>query len=65
MTRDPGDEHPDITERLAVQWAAMGSMANAERAEARAEILRLRSELALCRRVLPDRISKLLYDGEG
>jgi hypothetical protein len=62
---DPGDEHPDIVERLAIRWDGMGDMANAERSEARAEILRLRSELALCRRVLPERISKLLYEGEG
>jgi len=62
---DPGDEHPDIVERLAIHWEGMGDMANTERSEARAEILRLRSELALCRRVLPERISKLLYEGEG
>jgi hypothetical protein len=62
---DPGDEHKDIAERLAIRWEAMGDMANHERAEARDEILRLRKELELCRRVLPIRISRLLYEGEG
>jgi len=43
----------------------MGEMANAERAEARAEILRLRADLELCQRCLPAHISKILYEGSG
>jgi hypothetical protein len=43
----------------------MGEMANAERAEARAEILRLRADLALCQRCLPAHITKILYEGSG
>ena len=55
----------DICDRLAVTWAGMGEMANAERAEARAEIMRLRGELALCQRCLPMHIAKILYEGSG
>lgn len=55
----------DICDRLAVTWAGMGEMANAERAEARAEIMRLRGELALCQRCLPAHIAKILYEGSG
>jgi hypothetical protein len=43
----------------------MGEMANAERSEARAEIMRLRAELALCQRCMPAHIAKLLYEGSG
>jgi hypothetical protein len=43
----------------------MGEMANAERAEARAEILRLRADLELCQRCLPAHIAKILYEGSG
>lgn len=56
---------PDIVERLAILWESMGIMANAERVEARAEILRLREELDRCRRMMPERISRLLYEGRG
>jgi hypothetical protein len=55
----------DIVDRLGVEWAAMGSMANVERAEARAEILRLRGELALCRRILPAHIERIMYETSG
>lgn len=55
----------DIIDRLAVQWTGMGEMANAERLEARTEIVRLREELDRCRRMMPERISRILYDGEG
>lgn len=56
---------PDIADRLAVPWDGMGIMANAERAEARAEILRLREELERCKRLMPERISRILYETEG
>lgn len=56
---------PDIVERLAVALEGMGTMAHAERLEARAEILRLREELDRCRRLMPERTSRLLYEGQG
>lgn len=56
---------PDIVDRLAIPWDGMGIMANAERVEARDEILRLREELDRCRRLMPERTSRLLYEGQG
>jgi hypothetical protein len=44
----------DIVDRLGVEWA-----------EARAEILRLRGELALCRRILPAHIERIMYETSG
>jgi hypothetical protein len=58
-------QRPDIVERLAVAWEGMGTMAHAERLEARAEILRLREELDRCRRLMPERTSRLLYEGKA
>jgi hypothetical protein len=64
---DPGDEHMerDILERLDLLWPGMGDMANDERREAAREIRALRDEVRRLRAVLPERISRILYEGEG
>jgi hypothetical protein len=64
---DPGDEHTDrdILERLDLLWPGMGEMANHERREAAREIRALRDEVRKLRAVLPQRISRILYEGEG
>lgn len=64
---DPGDEHNDrdILERLDIVWEGMGEMANYERREAAREIRALRDEVRKLRAVLPQRISRILYEGEG
>ena len=64
---DPGDEHMerDILERLDLLWPGMGEMANHERREAAREIRALRDEVRRLRAVLPERISRILYEGEG
>jgi hypothetical protein len=64
---DPGDEHKhrDILERLDLLWPGMGEMANDERREAAREIRALRDEVRRLRAVLPERISRILYEGEG
>ena len=64
---DPGDEHTDrdILERLDLYWPGMGDMALEERREAAREIRALRDEVRKLRAVLPQRISRILYEGEG
>jgi hypothetical protein len=64
---DPGDEHNDrdILERLDLYWPGMGDMALEERREAAREIRALRDEVRKLRAVLPHRISRILYEGEG
>jgi hypothetical protein len=64
---DPGDEHKhrDILERLDLLWPGMGEMANDERREAAREIRALRDEVRLLRALLPVKVTKLLYEGEG
>lgn len=64
---DPGDEHMerDILERLDLLWPGMGDMANDERREAAREIRSLRDEVRRLRALLPERISRILYEGEG
>ena len=64
---DPGDEHMerDILERLDLLWPGMGEMANHERREAAREIRALRDEVRLLRALLPVKVTKLLYEGEG
>jgi hypothetical protein len=64
---DPGDEHThrDILERLDLLWPGMGEMANDERREAAREIRALRDEVRLLRALLPVKVTKLLYEGEG
>jgi hypothetical protein len=64
---DPGDEHMerDILERLDLLWPGMGEMANEERREAAREIRALRDEVRLLRALLPVKVTKLLYEGEG
>ncbi len=64
---DPGDEHNDrdILERLDLYWPGMGDMALEERREAAREIRALRDEVRRLRAVLPERISRILYEGEG
>lgn len=64
---DPGDEHNDrdILERLDLYWPGMGDMALEERREAAREIRALRDEVRRLRAVLPARISRILYEGEG
>jgi hypothetical protein len=63
---DPGDEHNDrdILERLDLYWPGMGDMANDERREAAREIRALREEVRQLRAVLPERISRILYETE-
>ena len=64
---DPGDEHTDrdILERLDLLWPGMGEMANDERRDAAREIRALRDEVRRLRTVLPERISRILYEIEG
>ncbi len=64
---DPGDEHThrDILERLDLLWPGMGEMANDERREAAREIRALRDQVRLLRALLPVKVTKLLYEGEG
>jgi len=64
---DPGDEHKhrDILERLDLLWPGMGEMANDERREAAREIRALRDQVRLLRALLPVKVTKLLYEGEG
>jgi hypothetical protein len=64
---DPGDEHNDrdILERLNLYWPGMGDMALEERRDAAREIRALRDEVRRLRTVLPERISRILYEGEG
>ena len=64
---DPGDEHTerDILERLDLYWPGMGDMALDERREAAREIRALRDEVRRLRTVLPERISRILYEAEG
>ena len=64
---DPGDEHNDrdILERLDLYWPGRGDMALEERREAAREIRSLRDEVRRLRAVLPERISRILYEGEG
>ena len=64
---DPGDEHNDrdILERLDLYWPGMGDMALEERREAAREIRALRDEVRLLRALLPVKVTKLLYEGEG
>jgi hypothetical protein len=64
---DPGDEHKhrDILERLDLLWPGMGEMANDERREAAREIRALRDQVRLLRALLPMKVTKLLYEGEG
>jgi hypothetical protein len=64
---DPGDEHNDrdILERLDIVWEGMGEMANYERREAAREIRALRDEVRRLRALLPAKISRILYEGEG
>jgi len=54
-----------LIERLRTRWDAMGDMGNAERAMAAEVIERLMDEVEKCRRVLPARIERILYEGEG
>jgi hypothetical protein len=67
QVNDPGDEHKhrDILERLDLLWPGMGEMANDERREAAREIRALRDEVRLLRALLPVKVTKLLYEGEG
>ena len=62
---DPRAFERQLIERLRTRWDAMGDMANAERAMAAAVIERLMDEVETCRRVLPARIERILYEGEG
>lgn len=64
---DPGDEHKhrDILERLDLLWPGMGEMATDERREAAREIRALRDEVRRLRALLPAKISRILYEGEG
>ena len=64
---DEGDEHEerDILERLDIYWPGMGEMANAERREAARHIRVLRDEVRKLRNVLPSRIERIMYEGEG
>jgi hypothetical protein len=55
----------DILERLDLYWPGMGDMALDERREAAREIRALRDEVRKLRAVLPQRISRILYEGEG
>lgn len=63
---DPGDEHNDrdILERLNLYWPGMGDMALEERRDAAREIRALRDEVRRLRTVLPERISRILYETE-
>ena len=67
QVNDPGDEHThrDILERLDLLWPGMGEMANDERREAAREIRALRDQVRLLRALLPVKVTKLLYEGEG
>lgn len=62
---DPRAFERQLVERLRTRWDAMGDMANAERAMAAAVIERLMDEVEKCRRVLPARIERILYETEG
>jgi hypothetical protein len=62
---DPRPFERTLIERLRTPWDGMGDMANAERAMAAQVIERLLDEVEKCRRVLPARIERILYEGEG
>ena len=62
---DPRAFERNLIERLRTPWDGMGDMANAERAMAAQVIEDLLDEVEKCRRVLPARIERILYEGEG
>jgi hypothetical protein len=65
---DPGDEHQsnDIVDRLRRMSNGLTPRSESDlMLEAAAEILRLRIEVQLCRRILPRHIERVMYEGEG
>jgi len=68
MSTDPGDEHQqnDIVDRLRLMSNGLTPRSESDvMLEAAAEILRLRIEVQLCRRILPKHIERVIYEGEG
>ena len=65
---DPGDEHQQnyIVDRLRRMSNGLTPRSESDvMLEAAAEILRLRIEMQLCRRILPRHIERVMYEGEG
>ena len=65
---DPGDEHQqnDIVTDLRRMSNGLTPRSESDvMLEAAAEILRLRIEVQLCRRILPRHIERVMYEGEG
>lgn len=57
---------PDIVERLRLMSNGLTPRSESDvMLNAADEILRLREELDRCRRMMPERISRLLYEGQG
>ena len=68
MSTDPSDEHQqnDIVDRLRRMSNGLTPRSESDvMLEAAAEILRLRLEVQLCRRILPKHIERVIYEGEG
>jgi hypothetical protein len=62
---DPGDAN-DIVDRLRRMSNGLTPRSESDlMLEAAAEILRLRIEVQLCRRILPRHIERVMYEGEG